>query len=617
MCGILGQVSRDAPALDQEGLRRALGHRGPDSSGMVTLDARGTHLLFGHTRLAIVDLSDAGAQPMRSRSGRWTLTYNGEVYNHDDLRRELAGPFHGHCDTETIVEALDAWGFAKTVRKLNGIFAFAAYDRDENRLYLARDPFGVKPLYYSRTNGGLVFSSEVRGISALSPSRPSVDRVGVQTFLAYRFVPSPRTCWEGIQRLPPGHSMRFDPDDGSFSVDCYIEPSRTQFRGSLRDAAEQYESVLGNAVERQLLSDVPLGILLSGGVDSAVVAALACRGGGDLTSFTVGFGQQYRECEVDQAAHTADVLGLRHEHVLMTPESAWQSLAPAIRAVEEPLGTTSILPMWHLSELASSHVKAVLTGQGSDEPLGGYRRYQVELANAVLPNWLPWKTLARAARHLPNDFDFVERGFRSLAQRDTAARFRQVYALFTEDERRALCGDPIEDDEGSAVDKWLEWATRHRTLSPVEQMMAIDSRMNLSDDLLLYGDKITMAHALEARVPILDLEVIDFIESLPRAMRLQFRKTKIVHKEMAERLLPASIIHRPKLGFQIPADEWFRSTWKRNTEDYLLSRTTKLSSLVDISAVERVWTEHLSGKRDRTRQLFALLGLAIWAEDHA
>lgn len=613
MCGIVGAIGQRNLFFDTNDITKTLGHRGPDSIGIETIDLGGTPVLVGHSRLAIVDLSAAGAQPMYSHDRRWLVVYNGEIYNHQSLRDELTTPFRGHSDTETLVEALAAWGFEKTVRRLNGIFAFAACDLTTHTVHLARDPFGIKPLYYHHGPEGLSFGSEVGAIKRVAGRDFGVNRDAVQTFLALRFTPSPETLFEGISRLPPGSAIHYDCATAKLTERRYIQPTRGKFQGSLEDAVVAYHEVLGRAVKRQLLADVPLGIFLSGGVDSALIAALAREHTDDLTAFTVGFGDSHEECEIALAADTAKILGIPHESVLTDEKLSWDSIAPAISHVEEPLGTTSILPMWYLSKLAGTRVKAVLTGQGSDEPWGGYRRYQGVLLSDWLPKTRAWGVIWRAIAPFASNKEALERTLRSLTRKDEADRFMEIYAMFTKSEREALAGAASARNLATPLRGWLDWYDSERQRSSVERMMGVDCRMNLADDLLLYGDKISMAHSIEARVPILDLEVVEFIDSLPQDYRLAWRQSKIVHKRTAEKYLPRDIVNRPKLGFRVPVATWLRGPWRDKARELLLG-DGKVRDLIDQPAIARVLEVHQSGRVNRERQLFALIGLAVWAE---
>ncbi len=386
MCGILGSCRLPLTPLHLE----SLNHRGPDGSGLEQVHSPYGTVFLGHTRLAVLDLSPAGHQPMQSRDGRWWLTFNGEIYNYLQLRRKLSVPLRGHSDTETLLELIAAQGVEKTLSELNGMFAFAVLDTLENHLYLARDPFGIKPLYYHHHGGRFAFASEARVLRQLLPET-GIDPDGLRQFLTLRYVPSPSTLWKGIQRLPPGHVLVIDLKDKSGRPKPFIEPTREQFAGSMDEAITVYRSEVASAVKRQMLADVPVGILLSGGIDSALVASMAREAGYEPPCFTVGFAGGHDECEIADARHTAALLGLPFQAVAVSAEQLRQALPAIVQAVEEPLATTSVMPMWYLVQRARKDVTVVLTGQGVDEPWGGYYRYQMELLRNHLPWTGPWR----------------------------------------------------------------------------------------------------------------------------------------------------------------------------------------------------------------------------------
>ena len=615
MCGIAGVVLGAGQSTNATTSLDSLRHRGPDGFGHTTVDLGDSRVWLGHTRLAIQDLSEAGAQPMASEDGRWLITFNGEIYNHLDLRRELKPTWRGHSDTETIVEAISVWGVEQTVKRLNGIFAFGVLDRREGKLYLARDPFGVKPLYYASTPGGFGFSSEVRSLSVVTGQRFAIDRVSLSTFFSLRFVPSPHTLLSGVSRLAPGHIVCHSVQAGTCDLTCYTAPVGTMFSGSEEEAVELYQTHVAAAVRRQLLSDVPVGVLLSGGIDSALVAAMAVNAGFAPPCFTVGYRDQTSACEIDDAAHTAKVLGLPHHVVRVDHEQLWSALQLAVASTEEPLVTTSALPMWYLCQEARKKVTVVLTGQGSDELMGGYRRYQGELIRE-LPLFKLVSKLARPAlAWLPGISDAAERSIRSASMADVVQRFESEYCVFTAAARQRLVRSAGPGRAPEAISQWLRWAGTGRNLTAVEQMMCIDARLGLSDDLLLYGDKVSMAHSLEARVPLLDTDLANFAESMPRNFKLRLNRSKVLHKRMAHRFLPASIVHRPKKGFQVPFSDMIRGAWRERCAEALFSRSSLADLGIERSAVEELWGEHQRGFRDRSRQLFALVGLGTWVRE--
>lgn len=619
MCGILGSVNVTTP------LHRAiksLHHRGPDSFGQERFDIKGKPVQLAHTRLAILDLSPAGHQPMVSRNQRWWISFNGEIYNHLALRQSLNNDFRGHSDTETLVELLAQCNDVEAVaRQLNGMFAFAALDTQEGKLYLVRDPFGIKPLYYSKQQDKLLFASEARSLQELrdieNGAGNKISENALDTFLTLRYVPSPQTLWKDIQRLPPGHILSMDIARGTTTSQRYIQPQTQRFSGSLKDAIDGYENALKQAVEKQLLSDVPVGLLLSGGIDSALIAAISRDAGHKLPCFTVGFGHEHDECEISDAEQTARVLGLPHHPITVTPETLQQALPRILSAVEEPLGTTSILPMWYLVHRAREDVTVVLTGQGTDEPWGGYRRYQVEMVRQFMPVPALWKLVKGMVPALDSKPEVIERGLRTLAIGNTVKRFVEACSLFPAHERQQLTGrDSADNPAHHIMQDWHHWlADSH--CKAAEEMMRLDTRMNLSDDLLLYGDKISMATSLEARVPMLDIELVAYIESLPLSYRLALSRSKIVHKRMAESYLPSSIVHRKKKGFQVPFGTWSRGIWKDWIAAILLDRNAAHFSALDYATVQKLWNQHQANKPDRSRQIFALLMLAVWWQQQA
>jgi asparagine synthase (glutamine-hydrolysing) len=614
MCGIAGIVYGSGRSVDATETLKRLRHRGPDSYGSAEFSFAAHKVWLGHTRLAIQDLTEAGAQPMHSADGRWVVTFNGEIYNHLDLRRDLARTWRGHSDTETLVEAISEWGLQRTVERLNGIFAFAALDRLEREIHLARDPFGIKPLYYTSQGGGFGFSSEIGALCAMTGQKHGLDHQSLQTFLSLRFVPSPHTLLSGVMRLAPGHILNHRIATGSETTTCYVSPTATTFNGTFADAVALYKERLATSIRRQLLSDVPVGTLLSGGIDSAMVAAMAAESGVHTPCFTVGYTDATSACEIDDAAHTASVLGLPHHVIRVDHEDLWRALGMAVAATEEPLVTTSVLPMWHLCKRARQDVTVVLTGQGSDELMGGYNRYQGELLRELPFFGRIVSAVGPALARIGGVPDSVDRSARSALIEEVGERFESEYAVFPAAFRKRLIGEDAPGRARTAIEDWLRWASIGKPLSPVEKMMCIDMRLGLADDLLLYGDKVSMAHSLEARVPLLDAELVTFIESLPRDYKIKLRRSKIVHKQLAETYLPKAIVDRPKKGFQVPFGAMVRTTWRDRCGDALLGSAALRDMGIDNDAVRQIWDEHQRGFRDRSRQVFALLGLCVWSD---
>jgi asparagine synthase (glutamine-hydrolysing) len=606
MCGILGAININFDNAELDLIR----HRGPDGAGIVTLPIGRHTITLGHRRLSIVDLSPAGDQPMQTEDGRFLITYNGEVYNHSNLRAELGDiSFKGHSDTETVLYYLSRKGI-DAIRHLNGIFAIGLVDIDAAALYLIRDPFGVKPLYYWAKGNSLIFSSEIKPIQRIVHDTFNVDHLS--SLLTLRYLPSPITLFNSIKKVRPGHVIKVDLHDANLKVTefSYIDETPEKLKISFVDAENEYGRLLEQSINRQLMSDVEIGILLSGGIDSAIIAKCAQNNTGyRMKAFTVGFDGDSEADEVADARRTADIIGLDHHTVNMDFEDFLQNLKKCIDIVEEPIATTSMVPMFFLTELASRHVKVVFAGQGADEPLGGYGRYQGELLQKYVPkSMIP--LLRSLFRKLNIQNDQVNRFLNSAAWDNDIKRFQKIYEVFKPQEIESLIGNYNPQTE-LALQYFYDLLGCRKLEQSVDRMMALDTRMNLSDDLLLYTDKISMQHSLECRVPMLDLELIRFIESLPTHYRVKLRNGKIIHKKFASNYLPSEIVHRKKKGFLSPTADWFLK--KREITDILLNPDSVFARYFNLSAVNKVMQEHQLGF-NRERQIFLLLGIHFGME---
>jgi asparagine synthase (glutamine-hydrolysing) len=608
VCGILGAVNQrfDESALD------LLRHRGPDDFG-ITEASVGRHLLtLGHRRLSILDLSPAGAQPMWTSCGKYGLVFNGEVYNHLELREHtLSVRYRGHSDTETILLHIARHGIS-SVTQFNGIFALGFVDAEKQKLYLARDPFGVKPLYYWSDAKSFLFSSELRPLQSFVEDSLDVDSVA--ELLRLRYLPAPDTLFKNIRKVRPGHIIEVDLGVRlSFREYSFIAPPSYEARsGKPTEVLEQYAGLLERAVKRQMLSDVEVGVLLSGGVDSALVSCIAQQQTNyRMKAFTVGFDEPDETDEIVQARETAAMAGLDHYEIRVGFQEFLDVLPRISAIVEEPLATTSVVPMFQLSWLAAQHVKVVLSGQGADEAMGGYRRYQSELLRGLVPPFaIP--CLRKGAQLLGVRNDAVLRGLDSVAERDDVRRFESVYSVFSAEQIARLVGrHDIRSTE--RIRYFFELLQCSRQPRSAQRMMSLDLRMNLADDLLLYTDKITMHHSIECRVPLLDLDLVRFVESLPCRYRVRILRGKIIHKEFAKQILSSSIRCRKKNGFFSPTRKWFKAI--RPLRDILLDPTSRFSSYFDLCEVEKILKEHAAGM-NRERHIFLLLSLHYWMAEY-
>lgn len=604
MCGILGSIN--VPVSSD--LLNTIKHRGPDYQAIYCDECGGNKVYLAHTRLSIVDLSDAGNQPIESFDHNYVLVFNGEIYNHLDLRKEITNvQFKGHSDTETLLYYLIEKG-ENGICNLNGIFAFAFYDKLKGRIIVARDDFGVKPFYYYIKDNQFVFSSEIRPINKLFRSK--IDLCSLRVLLSLRYVPSPYTLFENVQKLRPGHYGIIDLNARSVELKIFpfikkIDSCRNiDFETAVNEYGQKFEA----AINRQLMSDVDLGILLSGGIDSALVAGISAKySQKKLKAFTVGFDSQYNINEIELAHETAEYFGLEHHVVKMDVNDFFSVFSECSRIVEEPLATTSFIPMYYLSKLASQHVKVVLTGQGADEPLGGYQRYQGELLRYKYPAiFFKLVNLFIKLAHIKNET--LIRGARSLCIDDDVERFLKVYSLFTDEEVNNLTHHKADTDICYNLISYYYNLLTCNWQKSVDKMMAVDLRMDLADDLLLYTDKITMNFSLECRVPLLDKELILFLEKLPTEYKLKRKHTKIIHRAYAKKILPNAIIDRPKLGFQSPTDIWFKKESGFIKEKLLGGR---LVDFIDKNEIINVINQHKIGY-NREKQIFLLLSINEW-----
>ena len=640
MCGITGIWQRsgsgDADELGRRVTRMAdaLRHRGPDD-GQAWVDA-GSGMALGFRRLAIVDLSAAGRQPMPSASGRYTVVYNGEIYNAETLRPELtpaAGNWRGHSDTEVMLAAIEQWGLERALSRLAGMFALALWDSRERRLSLVRDRVGKKPLYWTLQDDTLLFGSELRALRAHPAFRAEIDRDAVALYLRHACFQAPHTIYRGVQQLPPGHLLTLSAT-GELRVepywrlaDCVSAGHEKPFQGDLASAATALEDVLGLAVRERLVSDVPLGAFLSGGYDSSSVVALMQKASSrPVRTFTIGFRvEAYNEAQ--HAKAVAAYLGTDHTELYVTPEDALAVIPGLPDIYDEPFADASQVPTYLVSRLARQHVTVALSGDGGDEVLAGYNRYLQAERFRRLAGSVPRgaRSLAASAMRAvsPTGWD---RAFRAVPSRLRPAvpgdKLHKLAAVVAEDadgfyrKLTSTWQEPERIVPGSHEPATVITDPSVRSIASgfIERMQYLDTLTYLPSDILTKVDRASMAVSLEARSPLLDHRVIAFAWSLPLHLKVAGSAGKRVLREMLYRHVPRQLVDRPKMGFGVPIDRWLRGPLREWAESLLSEAHLKDTGLLAVEPVRTRWREHLSGRRNWQDSLWAVLMLQAWHE---
>ena len=609
MCGILGSFNKK---ISNEVLNE-IKHRGPDQENKYSYK----NLDLAHVRLSIVDLSNAGSQPMHSENERYTLIFNGEIYNHQDLKQKLSFKnFKGHSDTETILYYIQEFGI-ESIKDFNGIFAIALLDKKQNKLFLARDPFGVKPLYYSKEGEKLInFASEIKPLFKLGVKK-EFNAIYLPTYLKLRYLPAPHTFFKNIYKVKTATIITVDLTSQSIIEEKSFHniPSINN-KLKKEEALEQYEFLLKKAVKSQLMGDVPISMLLSGGVDSALLAKfIVDETNTNLKTYTGGYQINDNTInELEDAEQSAKIIGVENEKVLIEESSFLEVFPKLVKSIEEPLGSTSIFPIHYLAKkINEDGFKVTLTGQGVDEPWGGYLRYKPQNSIENLSK-LPLPLLNTIQSKIKKDG--VRRAINAIAKTNRAERFNESYSLFDDKMLKSLLRQNNIDTNQTVdlLSKKIE-TYRLNDRNAVEAMMVLDARMNLSDDLLLYTDKISMQSSLETRVPFLDIELMAFAESLPSHLKTGLFKSKWLHKKLAEKHLPNEVIYRKKRGFYAPTKSWFEGSTGEVLEEKLISDTGLFGKLFRKEEIEKYFKLHRTKKVNYEKQLYLLSSFYFWTKE--
>lgn len=617
MCGITGIYNySDQAAVETELLKnmcQMIAHRGPDGEGTYFDQAAGIGL--GHRRLSIIDL-EGGHQPMATGDERLWIVFNGEIYNFPELKAELEGKghhFQTRSDTEVILYLYREYGI-KGFARLNGIFAFAIYDTEDRSLVLARDHFGVKPLYYSLANERLRFGSEIKTILCDPDFRREISLPSLQSYLTFRYNPSPQTMLQDVMKLPPAHYLRIQPGR-AVEIDTFWDYQPVQNNGiSENEAIEEYQRLLEQAVKRQMLSDVPVGLFLSGGVDSAVIGKLMSEASDKpVQTFTIGFEGNGDFNELDDARKTATLIGSDHRDAIISQQEYFDFFMDSFYYTEEPIAQTTIPALYYVSKMAAESLKVVQGGQGADEPLAGYARYiggKYISEYGAFFKWIPLQTIAGALRRNEK----LQRAAYASTFNTDVGRFLGIYSIFTEQQKKQLLL-PEHIDASETRNEEIVRRLYERTgglTDKLNKLLYMDTRKTLSDNLLIFNDKMTMANALEMRVPFLDVDLIKFIETLPADFKLRGKTGKYLHKKAVQKWIPEEISYRRKRNFRTPMDEWLQSDLAEFTRDMLGSPSAVCRSYFDLSYVNKIIDAHASGRADYQKHIFALLSFEVW-----
>jgi asparagine synthase (glutamine-hydrolysing) len=619
MCGIAGFV--DGPScsrpLDRESSEALLHrmcavirHRGPDDQGVHVTDG----VALGMRRLSIIDLS-TGQQPIFNEDRTVWTVFNGEIYNFRELRAQLIEA--GHCfytasDTEVIVHAYEEWG-AGAISRLRGMFGLAIWDDRTRTLLLARDRVGIKPLYYARIGGRMYFASEIKSLLSAPDSSREIDLEALDHYLSFLYTPRDGSIFQGVSKLPPGHLLTWR--NGEAAVSQYWrQPAEESFTGSEQDAVTALRAVLREAVQSHLVSDVPVGAFLSGGIDSSVVVGLMAETfGARVKTFSIGFNEPKYD-ELPYARRVAEHFDTDHHEFVVRPD-ALSILDALITHFDEPFADSSAIPTWYVSQMARRHVTVVLSGDGGDELFGGYERYLPHPRVVQFDRYSP-RALRRvagvAAAGLPHGVR--GRNFLRHVSRDDRGRYLDAIRFFSADDKAALLSADVRsrlrnvDAEARLAAHFAPYAG----LPWPSQMMHFDADTYLPEDVLVKVDRMSMAHSIESRVPLLDSDVVTFASTLPSRFKLKDGRRKHILKEVAATLVPRDIIDRRKQGFSVPLGVWFRGNVRELFADTLLSSRSLARGYFQAPFVRRLVAEHISGRRDHTLRLWQLVVFERW-----
>ena len=641
MCGIVGHWDQQdlSPSVTEK-MISLINHRGPDGAG-IWRDNR-AHLVLGHKRLSIIDLSQAGHQPMTSICDRFVIVFNGEIYNHVELRARIDSEtdnysWRGHSDTEVLLACLSLWGVEKTLMQLNGMFAFAVWDKFDSSLILARDRLGEKPLYYGRSHGSFLFGSELKAMTVHPAWTGEIDRSALSLYLRYSYVPSPWSIYKNIYKLSPAHYVVIS-DDGKYISEpvCYwrladiIEDGVKQRKSSDEHQLEaRLDGLLRDCVSKRMMADVPLGAFLSGGIDSSMVAAqMQANSSRPIKTFTIGF----EELEFNQASYAKKVakhLNTEHHELYISHTEALSVIPKLPNIYDEPFADVSQIPTFLVSELASNYVKVCLSGDGGDELFCGYNRYASGYNVWKNLSWLP-VTLRRliggACHRAPNNFlEFLQKALpkryqvnnlhqslpklaKVLSEHNPYQFYQNIISHWANPDELLFNSEGL--PTSVIFDDGLKGKSDFR-----ENMMYMDMMMYLPDDVLTKVDRASMASSIEARVPLLDHRLVEFAWSLPMSVKYNQGQGKWLLKKILHNYIPHELIERPKMGFGVPIENWLRGPLRDWAEELLDESVLRAQGYLNYQPIRQLWKEFLYGQGGKSHQLWTILMFQAWMKE--
>ncbi|MGA2679667.1 MAG: asparagine synthase (glutamine-hydrolyzing) [Sedimentisphaerales bacterium] len=612
MCGIAGIVNFTVERPDVAIVRKMVNvmrHRGPDGEGFYN----DRHVAFGHVRLSIIDVAGS-SQPLSNEDGTVWVTFNGEIYNYRQLREKLISlghRFRTNGDTETLVHLYEEYG-PKMVDHLIGMFAFAIWDSSNQSLLLVRDRMGIKPLYYSQKGDEFIFGSEPKAIL----QHPGVDchpsSEGIWHYLTYRSVPSPGTLFQGITKLRPGYMLLLNRNGcverSYWDIPLYPERAKVTGRSgnALQSIEEQVESMLFQSVKRRLISDVPLGAFLSGGVDSSLIVAMMSKlTNASVKTYSVGF-RNFASSELEYAKVVATQYQTDHHELVLEGDCFAEHLEKLTWLRDSPLSEPADVPLYLLANMAQKDVKVLLSGEGSDELFGGYPKYAWDRFSGVV-NFLPKSLTGYIGRQLPASFRRVEIALKSLCEKDPADRWAQWFSPFTQVEKEKLFLS-----RNSWQNPTREYVGLAKGCDPLDAMLYTDCKLWLPDNLLDRGDRMTMGASVEGRVPFLDHELVEFAFCLPVNVKVKALTCKWLVKQIAFKYLPGHIVNRRKVGFSVPLAQWFRGKLRDMCRGWICRRDGLVRQILSYEELQRILEDHDRKRKDNSMKIWTLLGLAIW-----